>query len=331
MQLPKSLTGRIFTVVACTVVIYAAVALFVGWDDLRAEFAQFPARLLVPLTLLSLVNYGLRFWRWEIYLRALQTRLPLRESLGLYFATYLMVITPGKIGEVFKAGVLRERHGMSLSLGLPVVLAERIADFLAVLVLAVIGVAFWPGALTGLTTGLLTAAGIPVLLALFQARPVRVRLVRRVARSPLLARRRIGVDEAAETLSRLMGIRLGGFCLMISIVAWLCEGFGLWLVCRGLDAPVGAGQALFVYAAGTLVGSLSFLPGGLGGTEATMIWLLETLNLSRSAAATASLLVRIFTLWLAVLVGLLVFLGFRRELVAAPTTEARLDKPHNRS
>jgi len=324
MKLPSSLTSRIFAVIAASVLIYAAVALFVGWEDLRAEFAKFPAHLLIPLTVLSLVNYGLRFWRWEIYLRALQTHLSFRESLGLYFATYLMVITPGKIGEVFKAGVLRERHGI-----LPVVLAERIADFLAVLVLAVIGVSFWPGALTGLTTGLLTAAGIPVLLILFQARPVRVRLVRTVASSPLLTRYQIGIDEAAETLSRLMGFRLGGLCLTISVVAWLCEGFGLWLVCRGLDASVGAGQALFVYAAGTLVGSLTFLPGGLGGTEATMIWLLETLHLTRSTAATAALLVRLFTLWLAVLVGLLFFLGFRRELAAAETPEARLDEPRD--
>lgn len=323
MPLPKSLTTRTFAVIALSVVVYAALALFAGWDDLRAEFAKFPPRLLVPLALLSFLNYALRFWRWEIYLRALQAPLPLRESLGLYFATYLMVITPGKIGEIFKAGILRERYGMSLSLGLPVVLAERICDFLAVLVLAVIGVFSWPGSLTGLTTGLLTAAGIPVLLMLFQARPVRLRLVRRLARSPLLSRYQIGIDEASETLSRLLGLKLGGIALAISILSWLCEGVGLWLVCHGLAFPIPVGQALFVYAAGTLVGSLTFLPGGLGGTEATLIWLLESLTMARTTAATTALLVRLFTLWLAVLVGLLFFVGFRHIMASAPDAEAR--------
>ncbi len=330
MQLPKSLTARTFAVIALSVAIYAAVALYVGWDDLRAEFGKFPPRLLLPLAALSLANYGLRYWRWEVYLRALKVQLPFRESIGLYFATYLMVITPGKIGEVFKAGILRERHGVSLSLGLPVVLAERIYDFLAVLILAVIGVFFWPGSLTGLTTGLLAAACIPLLLVLFQARPVRTRLVNKVAGSPLLSRHQVGIDEASEALSHLLGYRLATYSLLVSVIAWSAECLGLWLVCGGLDFALPVGQSFFVYAAGTIVGSLSFLPGGLGGTEATIIWLLETLDMSRTSAATAALLVRLFTLWLAVLVGLFSFLVFRRYLRPSPAKETRLAEPPHR-
>ncbi len=314
MHLPKSLTTRTFAVIAVSVVIYATIAVIVGWEGLRSEFANFPPHLLLPLTLLSLANYALRFWRWEAYLRSQKVYLPLPESIGLYFTTYLMVITPGKIGEVFKAGILKERHDVNLSIGLPIVLAERIYDFLAVLALAVTGVFFWPGSLTGLTTGLVTAAAIPVLLILFQARPVRLRLVSKVAKSPLLARHQIGIDEASETLSQLMGFKLGAFSLGVSIIAWLAECLGLWLVCSGLDFPVPVGQSLFIYAAGTIVGSLSFLPGGIGGTEATIIWLLQSLEMTRTTAATAALLIRLFTLWLAVLVGLGFFLGFRQKL-----------------
>jgi len=327
MLLPKSLTTRTFAVVALSVAIYAAVALFAGWEDLQAEFAKFPVRLLLPLGMLSLVNYGLRFWRWQIYLRALKISIPTRESVGLYFATYLMVITPGKIGEVFKAGILRERHDVNLSLGLPVVVAERISDFLAVLILAIAGVFFWPGSFTGMTAGLVTAAGIPVLLFLFQARPVRTRLVRKVASSPLLARHRIGIDEASDTLSHLMGIKLGSVSLTLSILAWLAECLGLWLVCRGLDFPLPVGQSLFVYAAGTIVGSLSFLPGGLGGTEATIIWLLQSLDMTRTTAATTALLVRLFTLWLAVGVGLVFFVAFRQILKPSTSKETRPSQP----
>ena len=324
MQFPKSLTFRTFAVIAVSVVIYAGVALFVGWDGLRNEFSKFPLRLMLPLASLSLLNYGLRFWRWEIFLRSLKINLPFWESFGLYFATYLMVITPGKIGEVFKAGILRERHGVNLSLGLPVVLAERIYDFLAVLALAVAGVFFWPGSFTGLTTGLVAAAGIPLLLLLFHARPVRTYLVRKVASSPLLARHQIGIDDSAEILSQLMSFRLGSFSLAISALAWLAECAGLWLVCRGLEFPVPMGQAVFVYAAGTIVGSLSFLPGGLGGTEATFIWLLESLNMARATAATTALLVRFFTLWLAVVVGLGFFAAFRRILTTTDKEKTRL-------
>jgi uncharacterized membrane protein YbhN (UPF0104 family) len=63
-----------------------------------------------------------------------------------------------------------------------------------------------------------------------------------------------------------------------------------------------------------LVGSLSFLPGGLGGTEATIIWLLGVLSMPGAAAATVAMLVRLFTLWLAVAIGLLFFLAYRSIL-----------------
>ena len=314
MKLPRRLTSRSFAVIGFSVALYAALALIFGLDDILRELAGFPTWQLGVLAALSLVNYTLRFWRWEVYLRALDARIPLRESLGLYFSTYVMVITPGKIGEIFKAGILREKFGISLSRGLPIVLAERIYDFLAVLVLAAAGVFFWPGSLTGLTTGLLAAATIPLFLALFQNRRLRTWLLGRAARSDLLSRHRVGLDESMDSLGTLLGIKQSLFSLSLSTMAWMCECLGLWLVCRGLDFPVPLGEALFVYAAGTLVGSLSFLPGGLGGTEATIIWLLGILSMPGATAAAVALLVRLFTLWLAVIIGLVFFLAFRSIL-----------------
>ncbi len=314
MKLPHRFTSRSFAVIGFSVALYAALALIFGLDDILREMAGFPVWQLWVLATLSLVNYALRFWRWEVYLRTLDARIPLRESLGLYFATYVMVITPGKIGEIFKAGILKEKFGIPLSRGLPLVLAERIYDFLAVLILAAVGVFFWPGSLTGLTTGLMAAASIPLLLALFQNQKLRTWLLGRASRSDLLSRHQVGLDESMESLGTLLGIRQSLFSLTLSTLAWLCECLGLWLVCRGLDFPVPLGEALFVYAAGTLVGSLSFLPGGLGGTEATIIWLLGTLSMPGATAAAVALLVRLFTLWLAVIIGLLFFLAFRRIL-----------------
>lgn len=318
MKLPRNLISRSFAVIGLSVALYAVLALFFGWDDIRRELSGFPPWQLGVLAGLSLVNYGLRFIRWEVYLRALDARIPLRESVGLYFATYVMVITPGKIGEIFKAGILREKFDVPLSKGLPVVLAERIYDFLAVLTLAAIGVFFWPGSLTGLTTGLMAAAAVPLFLILFQNRTIRTKLLNRAARSNLLARYRVGLDEAMDSMSLLLGFKQSLFSLTLSCLAWLCECLGLWLVCQGLGFPIDLGPALFVYAAGTLVGSLSFMPGGLGGTEATIIYLLGTLSMPGATAAAAALLVRLFTLWLAVVIGLLFFLGFRQLVFSSP-------------
>ncbi len=315
MRLPSKLISRSFAVIAFSVALYVALALFFGWDNINRELKRFPPMSLFLLGGLSLLNYGLRFWRWEIYLRALNSSIPLGQSIKLYFSIYVMVITPGKIGEIFKAGILKERFGVSLSKGVPIILAERIYDFLAVLILAVVGIFFWPGSLTGMKTGLVAAAGIPVLLAVFHHPKVRAKLLSKAASNSLLSKHRLGLEDSLDSLSTLLSPSQTVFSLSLSTLAWFCECLGLWIVCSGLGFPVSVGQALFVYAAGTLVGSLSFLPGGLGGTEATIIWLLGILHITGATAAAVALLVRLFTLWLAVIIGLIFFLLARKDLL----------------
>jgi uncharacterized membrane protein YbhN (UPF0104 family) len=322
MRLPRHWIARTFLVVAATAVVYVAGAAIIGWDDLRGHLGAFSTPLLLPLAGLSLANYLLRYLRWEIFLRRLDVHLPARASLALYFASYVMVITPGKIGEVFKAALLRERYAVPLSRGVPIVLAERVYDFLGVLLLAAAGLSVWPGPLVGLRGGLAAAAAVPVLLALFQVRPFRERLLARLAARPQLARYRDGLEGATAALGRLLGPVDAAWAVALSTAAWACECVGLWLVCRGLGLDVPLGQACFIYAAGTLVGSLSFLPGGLGGTEATIVWLLGKVAVAGPPAAAAAIIIRIFTLWLAVAVGLAFWAPSRRLLLdKAPATD----------
>ncbi len=307
--------ARIFLVVAATAVIYVAGAAVIGWGHLRDHLSRFPLGLFLPLAGLSLANYLLRWLRWELYLRRLAVDIPRRASAILYFASFLMVITPGKIGEVFKAALLRERFAVPLARGVPIVLSERIYDFLGVLLLAAAGLATWHGPLAGARGGLAAAACVPALLGLFHIRPVRERLLARLAASPRLSRYKDGLEGAASGLGTLLGPRVAAWSIVLSTAAWACEALGMWLVCRGLGLGVALGPACFIYATATLLGSLSFLPGGIGGTEAAIVWLLGNVGVAGAPAAAAALIIRIVTLWLAVVVGLAFWLPSRRLLL----------------
>jgi glycosyltransferase 2 family protein len=50
---------------------------------------------------------------------------------------------------------------------------------------------------------------------------------------------------------------------------------------------------------------LSFLPGGLGGAEVTMVGLLLLNGMNEAQAVACTLFVRLATLWFAVILGLL--------------------------
>jgi uncharacterized protein (TIRG00374 family) len=65
----------------------------------------------------------------------------------------------------------------------------------------------------------------------------------------------------------------------------------------------------------TIAGALSFLPGGLGVTEAGMTGLLTRLGhgIDGAVAVGATFVTRVCTLWFAVLVGFVALLWLRRR------------------
>ena len=93
--------------------------------------------------------------------------------------------------------------------------------------------------------------------------------------------------------------------LALGVLAWLAEGVGFWWLLDALGHPLPFAAAVFVYAFAMLVGGLSFLPGGLGSSEAVMIGLLSLHGLPEAAAVTATLICRLATLWFAVGLGAL--------------------------
>ncbi|MEJ2618121.1 MAG: lysylphosphatidylglycerol synthase domain-containing protein, partial [Ignavibacteriaceae bacterium] len=59
----------------------------------------------------------------------------------------------------------------------------------------------------------------------------------------------------------------------------------------------------FVYAFGTIIGSLTMLPGGVGVTDGSFVFLIVQKGFSKDAAIASTFIIRSVTLWFAVAVG----------------------------
>lgn len=70
-----------------------------------------------------------------------------------------------------------------------------------------------------------------------------------------------------------------------------------------MGVPIGFTTGIGIYGIAVLAGALSFLPGGLGSTEAVMGVLLVAFGADGAAAVAITLLCRIATLWFAVALG----------------------------
>jgi len=80
-------------------------------------------------------------------------------------------------------------------------------------------------------------------------------------------------------------------------------GFFIILLNFGID--FGLFWAFFSYSFATIIGALSMLPGGLGITEGSLTFMLIRENISKNVAFATTFIIRVVTLWFAVLVGII--------------------------
>jgi uncharacterized protein (TIRG00374 family) len=296
-----------------------AIAAALGFGDVRQlgpRLSGFSWSAFAAALGLALANYAIRFARWQFYLRRQSAAVPRGASALVFGAGLSLAITPGKVGELVKSYLLRALYGIPAARTAPIVVAERVTDLIALLLLAVAGVAaYGMSATLVIAASALIAAGLVLLawprptLALLELATASARLSR--FRDPLRAMYR-GVAALCRPGSLAVASAL-------AVPAWGCECVGFALIANGFPgARVGLGPAMAIYALTTIAGALSFLPGGLGVTEAAMATLLvRSSGLDRSAALDATLLTRLATLWFAVALGLGCLAAARRRVRAA--------------
>lgn len=279
---------------------YVALSLWAGWREVVDAIVRIGPWVLLGVFGLSLLNYLLRFFRWGRYLALLGAPVPWRINLDVYFAGFALTTTPGKVGETLRS-VLLKPHGVPAPESLAAFFAERTSDLLAILVLTAFGL--WTYAPARPVVG---AALLVVLLVLllvqwtaFIAAVDRWALARDARWARLLSK----LCEIVLHFRRCFSLPALAMGLMLGVVSWFAEGLGLWWLLYALGYSVDLQTAVFVYAFAMLVGSLSFLPGGLGTNEAAMITLLVMNGVPDAGAVTATLICRLATLWFAVVLG----------------------------
>ena len=255
---------------------------------------------------LALANYGLRFLRWHLYLRALGIEAPLRAvSLPVFLAGLALSITPGKAGELLKSLWLRRLAGVPAASSAPAVVMERLTDVVSVALLGLTGLLLLPTPFLLIAAGLL-AAGIGAgWLAASRFGSALLRL-------PGLRRWADPLAQSQEGLRTLMRPRMLAMAIGLGFLAWAAEGLALWVIIVGIGGRVDPMAALPISAAAALAGAVTALPGGLVGFEGSMVVLLQQAGLTAPVASLATLLTRLATLWLAVSIGLVAWLGLLR-------------------
>lgn len=320
MNLNRVIRALVIAVLASALVY--AVMIFVSDGPAVAEaLSGFSAGVMVEILALSIGCYLLRGIRWGMLVRLAGADVTHLDAIYLHMAGQTMSVSPGRVGEVLKPWLTRETAGLLMSKGLALVFAERVGDLIAVVILALGGLS----ALGGGTWTLVLALVAIVAGAAVASSEWFHRLALGVLGKQAWAKRH---EASAAAISDTIRAALSWKSLMWSVafsfVAWGLEGIGFFLCLRELGFEgLGLFAAISVYAVSTIVGAFTFLPGGIGLTEASMAGILVTAGMATAGASAATLVTRVATLWWAVLLGWVVLLSrprlSRRLLKGADT------------
>jgi uncharacterized protein (TIRG00374 family) len=294
---------------------YLGFSIWGGWQEVVDAFLKIGFLGTLIALLLSLVNYGLRFVRWQVYLGQLGHRIHWLPSLRIYLSGFALTTTPGKAGEVFR-GVLLKQRGVPYPKTLAAFISERLSDLIAIVLLTLVGLSEYPEAKGMVIAGLI---GIAIVLLSISSRTI-------LDKTYSWVNMHVGkcyklMSHVLELLSAARGChtpRLIIFSTAISLIAWGTEALAFYWVLQWLEADISFSFAVFIYSLSMLVGGLSFLPGGLGSSEAVMISLLVLKGMAMPTAIAATVFIRLATLWFAVVIGLVAIYRSRHGERLAP-------------
>lgn len=270
------------------------------WRGIWAEIRQIDIRLYLLALAVYYTTLLPRALRWRRMLQNLGHSVPAR-LLGevIFLSWFVNHLIPAKMGDLYRGLILRRRERLSFALTTGTVLAERVVDMLALLLLAVTAALFFVrGNLLSEMRGVVLSAGILVVLmagGLF--------LCWRLD-SSLLARLPHRLGERFERFQR--GIFTSAQPLWLMVVftglAWAAEAGRFFLVAHAMGVPLAMPQLLFVFAAGALLLAAP-TPGGLGAVEGGMVGVMLLLDVPVDMAAAVAILDRLISYWLVLIPG----------------------------
>ena len=297
---------KILLSVVFVAIIYLAFSIYADFDKLLISFGKFNWWWLPLILALSFGNYIFRFLKWQYYTKIINIEIPVKKSFLIFLSAFVMSVTPGKMGEVLKSYLLKEENGTAISKSAPIIIAERLTDFISIVLLCISGAyVFNYGQSLVILVGVFFL-GVTVIISY---RKLSLKLISFLEKIKFISKHIHKIHTAYDSIYNLVKIKPLIIATLISLVSWFFECMGFFIVLKVFaqtsNIDVSLMTATFIYAFSTIVGAIAMMPGGVGATEATLTGLMLLLQIPKDISVASTIIIRVSTLWFAVLVGII--------------------------
>ena len=333
-----SLRRRLLNVRTIGSLIFGVVLLFLlsrvifgddfDWGEVVNLIGRADAGFLALAFLAYYATFPLRGLRWRYVLARSGMPLRLRDATEILFLSWFVnCLVPAKLGDLYRAYLLRGNYAASISRTVGTVFIERIADLIVIATLALTA-GYWsfrgrarPDIDALFIVGFVIAIGLVGLVGV-------MRLFGARFGSWLPARLGELWDRFHEGSTGALSLRSIPIILAMTVVIWLLEGVRLYFVIRALNLPeveLGISASVFVALTAALLTAIPLTPAGFGFVEAGIIGVLSIYGVVREPAAAVALVDRALSIGTVIILGVILYAVSRKVRRAhgrapAPTT-----------
>ncbi|MBU1627492.1 flippase-like domain-containing protein [bacterium] len=313
MGILNKLKGKLAISMIIGAIVFLGLSVYANFGEIMGAFAKFLWFYIPLLLILTLINYFIRFLKWHFFVKQLKIDVDWRQSFVVFFGGLIMTVSPGKLGEVFKSFLLKQLNNTPLSVSAPIVLAERLTDVLALIVLALYGALSFKYGLNFIYISIIV---IVIGILIMSSRKIAIPLIDSFQRVPLLRKYVYSFHNLYESIYTLIRFRSLFLTTFLGVISWFFECIGFYLVIKGFGEFVTLQNATFIYAFSTLAGAFTMMPGGIGLTEVSLTGLLIHAPkymagqdaITKATASASTIIIRLVTLWFAVFLGAFVLM-----------------------
>lgn len=283
-----------------SVAVYIIAAWYVGWGDIYHALSSVDITVVLIPLLFSLTAYILRFVRWQYYLTVFNKTVHLYTSLLIYFAGFALAMTPGRVGELVR-GTYLKAYNVSYRRSSAMFVVEKVLDIISMLLLS----AFVFNYFTDKLEFVYIIVAFVVVIMVFLINPLSLLALRRFfsnTKSRLHKALRHVLDVFLHTgkILRPVPVFVG---LVLGTSAWGLDAAGFYYITSYYIPDISLFTVIGVYTLSVLLGAFSFMPGGVGATEALMFGFLHLLDLKPEQAVVVIIISRLTSMWFSVFLG----------------------------
>ena len=304
-------------VVVSMIVLYIVFLIVSDFNVIREKIFDFKTDYLPIILLLAPLSWIIVFFRWHFLLKNSNIIIPKKENFKIYMAGFAMSVTPGKVGELIKSQFLKSKYGVSRKNTLPIIISEYFYHMVGVLVVSILGVYYFEFSLYII---ILTSALIITTLTIISSETFFKKFVNLISKRNFLKKYVSPISDSHIIFKKSTRGKIFIISSGLSIAFWLTEVLIVYFVFLSFNIlNFEFFKIAAIYTTSLILGMLSFLPMGVGVVEGSLAGFLNYEGIDISIALTLVILIRIFTRWYGVIVGLIFMKligGFSKNLFA---------------